>query len=199
MITRSVICILLCLLSLSAFAYSPDAINGDERLLWETMTGREAGQELLKFRFAGDPAGFAARFVLFLNQGRSTSDILAMLRVIGLPLKTREISALEDIYLDTPEEVSVHNISENGYSLECHATPDTRFSLVFVNEVERAAFRKWREVGYESLSEHDKKVYANLEGRLCVWALKRKIHLGGPRLTFERAKPIMIYADAELD
>lgn len=192
-------CLFFCLVSVAGFTYSPDHITVDERLLWKTMTGREAGQELLKFRFASDPVGFAARFVLFLNQGRSTSEILAMLRVVGLPLRPREISAMEDVYLDNSAEISFYNIIENGYSLECHATPATRFSIVFLNAAERQAYQICHERGYESLADNEKKVFNNLEGRLCVWASKRKIHLGGPRLTFDRVKPILLYAEPELD
>lgn len=191
--------IVFCVVNVAVFSYSPDEINSYERLRWKSMEGREAGEELLKFRNNQDAEGFAARFVLFLNQGRTTSEILGMLRIVGIPLKPCEIEALEDIYIDTPEEIFVNNILENGYSLECHVTPATRFSIVFVNEAVRQAFRKYQEDGYQGLSEQEKKIYANLEGRLCVWAPKRKIHLGGPRPTFDRVKPILLYAEPELD
>ena len=193
---RALLCLLLCLVTLAGSAeYSLDEISNDEKLLWKSMTGREAGQELLRLRQRNDPEKFATRFILFLNQGRSTSEILSLLRVVELPLKDSEIEQMSMLY----EMLVEHNMLETGYSLECHATPGTRFSLVFLNDAERQAWKKNDKEGREALTEHEKKVVDNLEGRLCVWASKRKIHLGGPHFVFERVKTILSYADKEVD
>lgn len=195
-VKRSLLCLLLCLITLSSYAeYSLDEISADEKLSWKSMTGREAGQELLKFRERADPEKFATRFIMFLNQGRTTPEILALLRVVGLPLKDSEIEQMGMLY----ESLVEHNMLETGYSLECHATPGTRFSLVFLNDAERQAWKKCDDEGRDALTEQEKKVVDNLEGRLCVWAAKRKIHLGGPRFIFERVKPILSFGDKELD
>jgi len=188
---RALLCLLLCLVTLAGSA----EYSFDEKQLWKSMTGREAGQELLKLRQRNDPEKFATRFILFLNQGRTTSEILALLRVVGLPLKDSEIEQMEMLYEDLVE----HNMLKTGYSLECRATPGTRFSLIFLNNAERQAWKKNDDEGRDALTEHEKKIVDNLEGRLCVWAAKRKIHLGGPRFIYERVKPILSFVDKELD
>lgn len=185
-----------------SIAYGNDEIPPPEQSHWKGMSGKEAGKALLVYRKNGDNKGFASHFFLFINQGRSKSEILSMLNVIRIPLLDSEVSALEEVYLDAVEFSNppfVDNAFKNGYSLECHGTPGTRFSLVFLNQEEREVYRKKQEEGISSLNKREEKVWGNLEGRLCVWAPKRKIHLGGPHFVFDRVKNILLHGDKDLD
>lgn len=170
--------------------YPPEALSAVEQARWQGYSGREAGQELLAFRERRDPAAFATRFVLFLDQGRTTREVLDLVNVIGLPLFDEEVEAISDVYLETPDRIHHRNPVEFGYHLEVHGTPGTRVSIVFLSNKERAVYRK-KFIDRQVLSPEEDEIYGNLEGRMCVWAAKRKIHLGGPRLTYERVRPIL--------
>ena len=173
-------------------AYEPDEIPNEAKEVWKGYNGRQAGEALLKFRRDGDASNFASHFILFLDQGRTTRSILDLIKVVGLPFTTSEVSAIGDILAwDIPTDIRQKNATIHGYSLECHATPGTRISLVFLNADERMVYLRNYCNNEELKSPRDEEILANLEGRLCVWAKKRKIHLGGPHFVYERVVRIL--------
>lgn len=171
--------------------YGPDQIPAEARARFAKLDGRRAGMELSFIRETGNVEGFARHFVLFLDQGRSTSQILAMLRVIGLPLREAEVEAIGEIAMSVPMPIRHRNCVEHGYHLDVHCTPGTRLQLTFLNDEEKAAYRKWAMHEGKIETEREKAVVAELEGRMCVWASDRKIHLGGPHFVYDRAARIL--------
>jgi ACT domain-containing protein len=157
------------------------------------MSGSQAGKALLEFRRAGRSDDFGKFFLLFLDQGRSKREILNLLRVIGLPFLQSEVSVIGDIIAgEIPSEVRERNAVEHGYSVECHATPNTRISIVFLSKEERSVYKKHFVQGENLTDPMEERIFAELEGRLCVWARHGKIHLGGPRFVFERVARIIL-------
>ena len=190
-------CVVVVLLGTQAFAYPPDELPAGDRAAWQAMSGREAGRALLALRARGATSDFASHFLLYLDQGRTTRAILDPLRVVGLPLQDAEVEEIGDILSgglsgdDVPTDVRFRNAVEHGYTLECHATPGTRISLIFLNADERAMFKKHYVGGQPAASPREENILANLEGRMCVWAAHRKIHLGGPHFVYERVARIL--------
>jgi hypothetical protein len=179
---------------IKGYAYEPENISDSEKKEWKSLTGVQAGEALLKLRASGKTSDFAARFLLFFDQGRTKREILDLLNVVDLPLKHAEVEAIGEILaFEVPDEIRNRNAVDHGYSIECRGTPGTRISLVFLSDEEKRVYKTKFVDNMELQSPVDEEIFANLEGRLCVWAKKRKIHLGGPHFIYERVARILSY------
>jgi hypothetical protein len=186
--------LLICFFSIKGHAYEPQNIPDPEKNDWKSFTGVQAGEALLKLRASGKTSDFAARFLLFFDQGRTKREILDLLNVVDLPLKHAEVEAIGEILaFEVPDEIRNRNAVDHGYSIECRGTPGTRISLVFLSDEEKRVYKTKFVDNMELQSPVDEEIFANLEGRLCVWAKKRKIHLGGPHFIYERVARILSY------
>ncbi len=167
----------------------PQMLEEPERQLWMTMSADEAGKALLRLRNAGKIEDFAVRFKLLLDEGRTVSEILLILRIVGLPFSDEESEAISQLVMNSSLEAILNNIHKHGYSLEAYSS--NRLELVFLNESERLnhveAVRLARERG-KSIATY---LTPEIEGRMCVWTPERKIHLGGGRIGFSTAARIL--------
>ncbi|OQB46672.1 MAG: hypothetical protein BWY02_02257 [bacterium ADurb.Bin157] len=177
-----------------------DDLLGDDSLpepvlvphAFSSLSEREIGAKILELRQAGNYSEIGELFVDFFYHKRTKRDILNLIKIIGLPLKTKEIEAIEDVLLSKSSQMRYYPGVNFGYTIEVHATPSTRISLIYLSSEEMEIYKNWMNDKYHARSKREEFVSANLEGRLCVWPKRRKIHLGGPRLPYERAKEILL-------
>lgn len=190
-ITILLLC-LFCAFANASFAtidYVPRTPEESGQQLWISMSADQAGEALLNLRAAGKVEDFAVNFKLLLDEGRTASEILRILRIVGLPFSDEESEAISQLVIDSSLESILNNIHKHGYSLEAYSS--NRLELVFLNESERLnhveAVRLARESG-TSIASH---LTPEIEGRMCVWTPERKIHLGGDRVSFSTAARIL--------
>lgn len=161
------------------------------------LSGREIGEKILELRKVVNYPEIGRIFVDFFYHKRTKREILDLIKIIGLPLNTNEVEAIGEILLSRSSDMRFYPGVNFGYTIEVHATPGTRVSLIFLNPEEMEIYKNWMNDKYHAHSKREEFISANLEGRLCVWPKRRKIHLGGPRLPYERAQNILL--EKELD
>ncbi len=177
-----------------------DDLLGDDSLTdaelvthaFSSLSGREIGSKILELRKAGNYSEIGELFVDSFYHKRTKRDILNLLEIIRLPLKIAEVEAIEEVLLSKSPQMRYYPGVNFGYTIEVHATPSTRVSLIFLSHEEMEIYKNWMNGKYRARSKREEFISGNLEGRLCVWPKRRKIHLGGPRLPYERAKNILL-------
>jgi len=182
-------CLLLTSATFAQDVYQPANLSADEVLRWKDMDANAAGNALLELRDKDDCENFAIHLKVLFDEGRSVSDILHILHIVGLPLQNDEVDALLELAMNTPIPIRIRNLNEHGYSFEAYY-PD-RLELVLLNESEKAIHARAIELAAEKKVSIATNLSSDLEGRLCVWTGERKIFLGGNHVAYETAASIL--------
>lgn len=157
-----------------------------------SLPGTIVGSHIIELRRSGNIDAIGKLFVDYFYHKRSKRDILDLLNTINIPLKQIEVESICDYLISKGTKDRYYSGVNFGYSLEAHATPETRISLIFLNQDEIEIYKRWSVNDCSPHSKREEFIAGNLEGRLCVWPKRRKIHIGGPRIDYERAKRILL-------
>jgi hypothetical protein len=143
-------------------------------IIQQPVSVRETALKILELRKKLQYEELARVFVGFFSIQRSTRDILDLLEEISIPLPQNEIEAIGSVLINMDDDERFYTGMNYGYTLEVHATPGTRLSLIFLDRKEVELYRKWGSDESRSLTPHEKQLAGNLEGRLCVWPKSRR-------------------------
>lgn len=160
-----------------------------------SLPGKMVGFHILELRNASNNIAIAKLFVDFFYHKRTKRDILDLLTTINIPLKQDEVESICDYLVSKGVKDRYYSGANYGYTLEAHSTPGTRISLIFLNKEEIDIYKGWAINHNSTHSKKEEYIAGNLEGRLCVWPKRRKIHIGGPRVDYERVKRILLERD----
>ena len=157
-----------------------------------SLPGKIVGCHIIELRKSNNNNAIAKLFVDFFYHKRTKRDILDLLYTINIPLLQDEVEAICDYLISKGIKDRYYSGANYGYTIEAHSTPGTRISLILLNKEEIEIYKRWAINQYTTHSKQEEYLSGNLEGRLCVWPKRRKIHIGGPRVDYERAKTILL-------
>lgn len=188
---RIAICLLVCCLFLAGHAWGSTTagpVNSD-------LSPEIAARIVADCREAGDFDMSATTIFDFLINVRPRSDYLYFLRLINLPLHEEEIKTFETLCLDRSAEEYYHEVLQTSQTLAVFGNDDgsMRFEVIFLNPEELAVYKNAVDQKHKTGKPVANFLTPDLEGRLCGYAISRKVFLAGTRMSFSQFAKEKLY------
>ncbi|EKD83861.1 MAG: hypothetical protein ACD_39C00400G0001 [uncultured bacterium] len=147
------------------------------------------------YREAGDFHMSATTIFDYLISARPRSDYLYFLRLISLPLVAEEADAFETLCLDRSAEEYYSDVLRTSLSLAVFGNDDnsTRIEIIFLSPEELAVYKNAVDQKHKTGQPVANFLTPDLEGRLCGYAISRKVFLAGTRMSFSQFAKEKLY------